>query len=319
MTAFCQVDHHFTQYYTNPLFLNPALTGVINEGNIRASAIHRNQWNTLTVPFSTVGFSADVLLNNNWGIGVNMLNQTAGSGGYNYNTLALSVCNNNIAFGLDEFQHISMAIQAGLNSKGFNISKSTFGDQYNPVLGYDPNILSSAPSYINYNSMNQFDAGLGFYYYETSTEKNNNYFAGISLLHVNKVKDNFTSNKAYLPMRFVFHTGATMDVHDRIRLYPGLIFMQQGNANEIVPGIQSEFIVNENVSYSLGANYRINSAINSIVGIKYKQLNIGLSYDIDVNKINDYIKPVNSFELSLNFTALKSSNPSVYFSKCPRY
>ena len=319
LTIFCQVDPHFTQYYSYPLFLNPALTGVINEGNIRAAAIHRNQWNTLTVPFSTVGLSADVLLNNQWGIGLNMMNQTAGSGGYFYNTLALTICNNNIAFGLDEFQHVSIAIQAGLNSKGFNLSKSTFGDQYNSVLGYDPNIVSSAPSYIKLNSMNQFDAGLGLYYYETSEEKNNNYYGGISILHINKVKDNFTSKSAQLPMRFTFHAGGVMDVSEKLKIYPGVIFMQQGNTNEIVPGLQSEFLLTEDASFSIGANYRINSALNSLVGLKFKKVNLGFSYDIDINKINDFIKPVNSFEFSISFSAEKSSNQTVYFSKCPRY
>ncbi len=319
LTSICQVDPHFTQYYSYPLFLNPALTGVINEGNIRGTAIHRNQWNTLTVPFSTIGISADALLNNQWGIGLNMTNQTAGSGGYYYNTLALSICNNNIAFGTDEFQHISIAVQAGLNSKGFNISKSTFGDQYNPVLGYDPNIVSSAPSFIKTNSMNQFDAGFGFYYYETSTEKNNNYYGGISILHINKVKDNFTLKSAILPMRFNFHAGGILDVSDQLRLYPGFIYLQQGNSNEIVAGLQSEFIMSENASFLLGANYRLNSALNSLAGFRYKKINLGFSYDVDINKINDYIKPVNSFEFSLSFTAEKSSNPTVYFSKCPRY
>jgi hypothetical protein len=120
-------------------------------------------------------------------------------------------------------------------------------------------------------------------------------------------------------MRFTFHAGGMMDISEQVRLYPGLIFIQQGNSNEIVPGLQSEFMFNENASFSIGANYRINSALNSMVGLKYKKVNLGFSYDIDINKINDYIKPVNSFEFSASFTAEKSSNPTVYFSKCPRY
>ena len=73
--AKAQVDAHFTQYYMYPLFLNPALTGVISDGDVRGTAIYRNQWSNIATPFSTVGVSGDMLLQNNWGLGINLLNQ----------------------------------------------------------------------------------------------------------------------------------------------------------------------------------------------------------------------------------------------------
>ncbi|MEO6498226.1 MAG: type IX secretion system membrane protein PorP/SprF, partial [Mucilaginibacter sp.] len=36
-----QVDPHFSQYYANPLWLNPALTGVI-DGDLRFNSIFKS-------------------------------------------------------------------------------------------------------------------------------------------------------------------------------------------------------------------------------------------------------------------------------------
>src|ERR1044071_8344426 len=83
-----QVDSHFSQFYAYPLWLNPGLTGV-TDGDYRITAIYRNQWRSVTAPFSTMGLSGDVVTNKNLNIGANIMNQTAGDGGYNYlNTYA---------------------------------------------------------------------------------------------------------------------------------------------------------------------------------------------------------------------------------------
>lgn len=75
-----QVDPHFSQYYAYPLYLNPALTGIIN-GDYRATAIYRNQWSSIDKPFSTTGVSADMTTRKKLNLGINILNQTAGNGG----------------------------------------------------------------------------------------------------------------------------------------------------------------------------------------------------------------------------------------------
>ena len=41
-TALAQ-DPHFTQYFTSPLTLNPALTGLV-QGDLRFAANYRQQW-----------------------------------------------------------------------------------------------------------------------------------------------------------------------------------------------------------------------------------------------------------------------------------
>ena len=47
----------FSQFYTNPLFQNPALAG--DAGTTRLIANYRNQWMSVGTPFQTSAFSLD--------------------------------------------------------------------------------------------------------------------------------------------------------------------------------------------------------------------------------------------------------------------
>src|SRR5690349_4576645 len=71
-------DAHFSQYFNNPLVLNPALSGNGIE-YIRVTAIYRNQWAGLGTPFTTQGFAVDKKVNK-IGIGGVITRNGAGDG-----------------------------------------------------------------------------------------------------------------------------------------------------------------------------------------------------------------------------------------------
>src|SRR6188508_2578792 len=78
-----QTDPHFTQNYTYPMYINPAMAGQ-SSGDYRVSAIYRSQWSSMGSPYRTTGLSADAATNNNLALGINILNQSAGDAGFNY-------------------------------------------------------------------------------------------------------------------------------------------------------------------------------------------------------------------------------------------
>src|ERR1700744_5796366 len=80
-----QIDPHFSQYYAYPLWLNPALTGVIN-GESRVNANFKDQYATISNAYQTGALSADFRPSDKVGLGINILDQAAGSAGYNYFT-----------------------------------------------------------------------------------------------------------------------------------------------------------------------------------------------------------------------------------------
>ena len=314
-----QVDPHFTQYFMYPLFLNPALTGVISEGDVRGTAIYRNQWSNVTNPFSTVGASGDMLFDNNWGLGVNLLNQTAGSGGYNNTNVHVNVANNNIRFGNGGTQHLSMGLQLGVLTKNFDRNKLQFGDQYAGAMGFNPSNPTSAFNSITTLSQTLFDVGAGIAYFDATPYKKVNVYGGLSFAHITQPKDNFTADGGKLPIRTTFHVGARIIASETLMFYPNFIYMLQGNAFEAVPGVHAEMKANENTSFLLGANYRIQDAINAFAGINYKNYSFGLSYDINTSDLSNITKPVNSFELSLSYITLRSTKTEARFFKCPRF
>src|ERR1700710_1960135 len=81
--SMAQVDPHFSQYYADPLWLNPALTGVI-DGDMRLNLNAKQQWSNIGEGYKTGGVSMDFLPTEKVGVGFNIMNQAAGTAGYNY-------------------------------------------------------------------------------------------------------------------------------------------------------------------------------------------------------------------------------------------
>src|SRR5258706_15012765 len=53
-------DIHYSQFYSSPLTLNPALTG-INDCNYRVGAMYRSQWSSVSPdPYQTPSISFDI-------------------------------------------------------------------------------------------------------------------------------------------------------------------------------------------------------------------------------------------------------------------
>ena len=81
LQSVAQTDPHFTQNYTYPMYVNPAMTGG-SDGEYRISSIYRSQWGGIDKPYRTTGLSFDTRTNKNIALGVNLMNQSAGDGGF---------------------------------------------------------------------------------------------------------------------------------------------------------------------------------------------------------------------------------------------
>src|SRR5260221_11779678 len=124
-----QVDPHFSQYYVYPSWLNPALTGAF-DGEYRVSGIYRNQWGNISSPFSTQGLSGEFNTDKNASLGLSVINQKAGNGGYNYTHTYGNFAYTGVRFGANGHQPVVMGLQLGLIRRSFNPSKLTLGDQW---------------------------------------------------------------------------------------------------------------------------------------------------------------------------------------------
>jgi type IX secretion system PorP/SprF family membrane protein len=311
-----QVDPHFSQYYAYPGFVNPALTGVI-DGDYRVTAMYRNQWGNMDGGFKTPGIAADINTGKNVNLGVNVMNQSAGNGVFNYLNAYASFAYTGLRFGREGYHRVVIGLSAGAINRKINPSKALTGSQWTPT-GIDP----SLPSQENYSktSASSFDAGAGLVYYDATPGKKANIFAGFSAYHLTQPSDPFIVAGAdgKLPVRYTAHGGVRLSLSETFSLMPQLLYMKQGNAEEKMLGAYGQFVVNNESDLLVGCNYRFKDAVVPYVGIGYKNFVLGASYDVGISDLSKIAGSAQSFEISLSFLGRKKSKGETVPFVCPR-
>ncbi len=310
--AKAQIDPHFSQYYANPLWLNPALTGV-TDGDYRVNINAKQQWSNLNNGYLTAGASFDMAPQKNLAFGGMIINQRAGDIGYNQLN-ALVSGSYRIRFGREGDQIINFGLQAGIINKSFDPSKVTLGSQYNPIIGYDPGMGFNE----NISSSNYLapDVNAGIMYFDGSGNKNVNVFAGASVSHLTQPKDKFVGGNARLPMRFTGHGGARIKLSYLLDITPNFIYLKQGDAQEIAAGAYAQLMLNPESDILFGSNYRVDDSAIAFVGLHFKSMVFGVSYDFNTSQLNRATGSRGGLELSIAFTSRKGIVGPNFF--CPR-
>jgi len=315
--AQAQVDPHFSQYYVYPSWLNPALTGAF-DGSYRVAGIYRSQWGAVSSsPFATKGLSFDMTTDRNLNIGASVLNQTAGNGGYSYTTGYINVAYTGVRFGANDRHRVAFALQGGVIDRRFDLSKLTFGSQWDPATGaFNPN--RPAAFDVQAPKETTFDAGAGVLYFDAAPGKKANVYAGLSVGHLTRPSDRFgNTGNARLPMRTTFHGGVRINLTENFQLTPNGLYLRQGNAEEYMIGTYGQYKVNPQTDLLLGANYRVNDAFVPFAGVSHKNLTLGLSYDVNTSDLGRLVRGANAFELSLTYIMRRRARtPEVEF-VCP--
>jgi type IX secretion system PorP/SprF family membrane protein len=314
-----QTDPHFTQNYTYPMYVNPALAGSGN-GDYRVSAIYRSQWGGVGNPYRTTGISFDTRTDKNINLGVNLMNQAAGDGGFNYLNAYASIAYTGVKFGKNLEHRLVFALQPGLINRRIDQSKFKWGEQWNPITGYN----ASNPTSESFaaTSATTFDVGAGVLYYDASENKDYNVFGGLSFFHLNGPKDPIISSQSdvlnTIPLRYTVHGGVSFKMEEGLSIVPHILYMQQGNARETMFGVYAQKNVNEETDIMLGGYYRHNDAFAPFVGVDYRDFLVGLSYDMNTSKLGSLSRNINSFELSVSYNPKKGSKSIFDFIRCPR-
>ena len=314
-TLKAQVDPHFSQYYAYPLWLNPALTGVI-DGDTRINANFKNQWAGISNGYRTGALSMDFTPTEKVGLGLNVIDQAAGTAGYNY-FCAYGSFAYGVSVSADGTKMLRFGLQAGVINRSFDPGKLQLDDQYNPLTGFDP----AMPSFENLatNNATVFDASAGVFYYDSDPLKNANVFGGVSLAHLTRAKDPFATDQlnSPIPIRLTIHAGVRIKASDFLDLTPHAIFVQEQNNQIRAFGIYSEMKFEESSGLILGAMYRLNDAAVADVGYHLNNMVIGLSYDINTSALKAATNSQGGFELSISYVFKKrTKNPSLI---CPRF
>jgi type IX secretion system PorP/SprF family membrane protein len=310
-----QVDPHFSQYYSYPQALNPALTGAM-AGDYRVTGLWRSQYGNMLF---TKGVAADFTTDKNVNIGFNLLNQSTSDHVYNFTNGYISMAYTGVRWGPDGDQYLAMALQGGFIGRRIDPTKLQFSDQWVTGVGYNPSVPSA--DILSTPSVSSFDAGAGIAYYDARPDQDINLFGGLSAFHLTQPQDPFLSagNKARLPIRYSLNGGARIAASDGVTLVPNALYVSQGNASEAMMGLYMELYANEVTDVMIGTNWRINDAVTPYVGFYYNGLTIGMSYDVNVSALGAAAKGTNSMEISLAFVGIAKKRAPHNFFKCPRF
>lgn len=313
-----QVDPHFSQYYAYPLYLNPAFTGVI-DGDYRATAIYKNQWLSVGRPYSTTGLSLDMSTISGLNLGLNILQQTAGDGGYRYTQGSVSVSYQGLHFDPDGYQRVIFGLQLGFINRRFDITKLRFGDQWAPGLRGDPALPSN--EVFSKTSASAVDNAAGVAYSDDRPDRKINMYVGFSMSHLTQPEDPFlvSGEKRKLPYRYTCHGGIKINLANGTSVTPHFIYMKQGNAEERTFGFFIQRPTSrEDVNLLGGLSYRYKDAFIPYAGLQYRRVQFGLSYDANSSTLGRSVAFTNSFELSVTVTG-KRAEGRQYFQCPPRF
>jgi type IX secretion system PorP/SprF family membrane protein len=278
-------DPEFTQFYSNPLYLNPALAG--SRICPRVCVNYRMQWPGVYGTYSTVGVSVDRLAYKvHGGIGLMVMQDRAAKGTLNTTGVGLIYAP---IIPLGRKTSISVAIQAGYWQKQVNWSKLTFGDMIDPHRGFVDN-TNETPGV---SSVGNFDMAAGMVF------SSHNFYAGVAVHHIFQPNESFLGGTSILPRKYTAHAGAIIPLGngyggEESYISPNILYQAQGDFKQLNLGmyVKKGPIVG-------GLWYRGNDSFILLVGIESGLLRLGYSYDVTISKLSN--ATAGSHEISLGY------------------
>jgi type IX secretion system PorP/SprF family membrane protein len=298
-------DPHFTQYYSAPMLMNPALTGFFN-GDVRVSSCYRSQWPSIQYPYITGTVSADANALKSYikdgdifGVGFTGLFDKSNNGGLKTNSMSASVSFHKL---LDQFgvNRLGVGAMATYNTRLLDYSKFVFGQQLTP-LGFNNNLPTGEP--INGFTTNYVDYSVGIVY--SAITDFSSFYSGIAIYHFNQPEESFNGPAHKIAPRISANAGGSFMVGESNKMFLSAAYMKAEFTSDLIFGAAFSKtlsqVADDNYYLILGGWYRFNDAVSPYVGLEYKNLRGGLSYDVNVSKLTPASQLRGGFELTLNY------------------
>lgn len=271
-------DAHFSQFYANPLYLNPAFAG--SAVCPRAVLNFRQQWPDVQGTYVTYSASYDQhfeSLSGGLGILVNTdrqgegaLNTTQFSGIYAY------------SFDVTRDFSVKAGIQATFFQKSLDWGKLRFPDQLDPKHGFV--YQTSEPQPLDLSVvMADFSAGILGY--------SDRFYIGFATHHLTTPNEGFTT-VSRLPRRYTAHVGAVFSIEsweqrrkslEEMSVSPNIMYMHQDKFHQLNYGMYFN-----RFPFVGGMWFRQNfdnpDALVFLVGVQQKAYKFGYSYDLTVSQ-----------------------------------
>ena len=332
-------DLHFSQFHLAPMNLNPALTGAYL-GSFRVGGIYRDQYRSVNYsadgevvqsakPYQTVSVFVDSPIiggfrKQDWiGVGANLYYDQAGS-----------------AFIRNVGTLFSLAYHLGIDKKGKSVF--TLGVQYGAVQrkldtgnlispifleeGSDPFVTQLMNSAASSNQGSNGNANLlgGMYnhwnagvLFTSAFSKKSAMRAGVSLAHFTRPGQAFNGSQIQ-DRRNLRTTGFLTlynDIGNKFTFIPSIMVQNSGNVTEMAIQTRGALLINEEKEISLtgGLGFRVVNAadLQVMLGMDYKDIRVGLAYDINLASFTPATNGSSGFELGVTYLGKIYKKPKV--------
>ena len=311
--SFCMIkqtygqDPSFSQFFSSPLNINPSLTAKIS-ADWRMITNFRDQWIGPASPYvtGTISFDSKILQNKNdfseegnyIGMGGMLMYDNAMGGVVKstYGSLNLSY-NLKLAEQGDSRHRLGVGFGAIYGQRRIDFSQLDFEEQFTGS-GFDKNLPTGEVALSNMKPYISISSGLLYSY---SSEKSNIDF-GVAAFHLNTPRQSFLGDEnQHLPMRKVAHANFETFLNDRVVLNTNGIYQFQAGAKYFSVGAALGYYLGETGESLINAGvwYWSENAIVPYVGLTYKKIQFGLSYDITISKLNQAARKPNTSEMSI--------------------
>jgi type IX secretion system PorP/SprF family membrane protein len=277
-------DPHFSQFYSNTLYTNPAFAGA--SGNVKVSLSGRKQFTNIPKGFYTSTASIDMPINKSKSsLGFMGMFDQAGSASYTTSSISAVYA---YKLRLDRNVFMSFAIQGEFVNRSLDRSDLVFADQLETeqgiVKGTDETIGTSQRFYPN------FSTGVLLF--------TKDLFAGIAVHNLAEPNQSFiqtnSRDKSNLHLRrYTLHAGINLYTsrywRRAVTLSPNILCMFQGQTAEVNLGFYAR---KKGFTTGLWMRQTMNNAdaVIMMMGYKYKNMTIGYSYDLGIGKLAASVK-----------------------------
>jgi len=319
-------DPYFSQYFSSPMTLNPALIGK-DIADWRALTNFRSQWwgSSETAPFTTTAISIEKAYHtgsngkSSFGIGFSLLSDASNSGLLKNNFFTLGTAYNLALDGKGDEQ-LGLGLEAGYANRLIDADKLEFQSQFGS-MGFQRSASSGDP--VNILSNHYFDMNVGVHY-SRNTTNHWGYRFGIAIFHVGTPKESIYNSTTYnINRRYSLQAGLVFKQANGSELNFSAVNDRQGSNNVLTIGSLYKFKVNNTdngiQNFNLGLWDRINDSFYPYIGLEGKNWLIGFTYDVINKNLNTALNSVQSMEFSLAWhfnsrkkTGAHSANVVIY-------
>ncbi len=296
-------DAYFSQFFMNPVYLNPAYSGSMKVP--RAGVQYRNQWPAYNNAYTTYFASFDTYLPSiKSGIGVLLYNDVQGDGIYTESNFKF-IYSKEIKLNKEWTMYGSISAGAQINSLHFN--RLVFADQLDPIYGQNQPTAETVPDNNN-KILPDFGAGILVF--------NDQYFFGLAADHLSEPDQSVYSENSYsLPRKYTMHFEVNLPWHrpgrwrKYVKLNPNFILQSQGKELNMTYGIYAN-----RKGLSVGMWNRLTNRKSAdiilMAGFIGKQIKTAISYDLNVTGVG--LRSHGAVELSISYLLRNPGKKSIF-------